>query len=280
MANPGYPQQPMGQMPMGQPQAAVPPPKPVKQGGSKLTPIVVSAGLAVGTFCGLLFGVGLGDEATASPSTSESAKADTKKDDTTPAKAEPAKTEPAKVASAEPAKTEPAKTEPAKTEPATTEPAKTEPAKTEPAKTEPAKTEPAKTEPAKTEPVKTEPAKTEPAKTATPAKTEPVKVATPALKKAKLTVELMPATVPGAKITVDGKAIDGNMIDIDLGKDAKKSVKIVVKANGYKTVEQKVDLDGDLALKIDMVKRPVSTTPATPRPPKKKPPTGGGLIDI
>ncbi|MBA3460276.1 MAG: hypothetical protein H0T46_09975 [Deltaproteobacteria bacterium] len=252
MANPGYPQQPMGQMPpMGQPQPAVPQPKPKaeKRGTSKLVPVVVSAGLAVGTFCGLLFGVGLGEEATASPSSSETSKADEKKDDTTPAKAEPAK-----VASTEPAKTEPAKTEPAKTEPAKTEPAKTEPAKTEPAKTEPAKTEPAKTEPAKT--------------------------AVPAVKKAKLTVELMPAAVPGTKITVDGKAIDGNSIDVDLGKDGKKSVKIVVKASGYKTVEQKVDLDGDIAVKIDLVKRPVSTTPAAPKPPKKKPPGGGGLIDI
>jgi hypothetical protein len=256
MANPGYPQQPMGQMPpMGQPQPAVPQPKPqpAKGGTSKLVPVVVSAGLAVGTFCGLLFGVGLGEEATASPSTSETSKADEKKDDTTPAKTEPAKTEPAK-------------TEPAKV--ASTEPAKTEPAKTEPAGTEPAKTEPASTV-APAEPAKTEPAKTEPAKTAVPA-----------VKTAKLTVELTPANLAGAKITVDGKAITGNAIDVDLGKTAKKTVKVVVKASGYKTVEQKVDLDSDFAVRIEMVKRPVSTTPATPKPPKKKPPGGGGLIDI
>ena len=274
MANPGYPQQPMGQMPpMGQPQAAVPPPKPSvqKRGTSKLVPVVVSAGLAVGTFCGLLFGVGLGEEATASPSSSESAKTEDKKDDTTPAKPEPAKAEPAKVASTEPASTV-APASPAKTEPAATEPAKTEPAPTV------APASPAKTEPAKTEPAKTEPAKTEPASTVAPA--SPAKTAIPAVKKAKLTVELTPASVAGVKITVDGKAVDGNVMDVDLGKDAKKTVKVVVKASGYKTVEQKVDLDGDFALKIELVKRPVSTTPTTPKPPKKKPPGGGGLIDI
>jgi hypothetical protein len=270
MANPGYPQQPMGQMPMGggQPQGAVPPPRPAKRGTSKIVPVVVSAGLAVGTFCGLLFGLGTGEPASAgtTSSSSSSSSTDTKSDKP---KTEPAKAEPVKVAQAEPAKpAEPAKTDPAK--PA--EPAKTDPAK--PA--EPAKTDPAKPDPAK-------PA--EPTKPAEPAKADPVKVAEPMAKKAKLTVELTPDTAAkDAKITVDGKAIDGNALELDLGKTAKKSVKVVVKASGYKTVEQKVDVDGDMAVKIELVKRPAA--PAGPRPPsggtppKKKPPGGGGLIDI
>src|SRR6478752_957342 len=55
MATPGYP---MGQqMPMG---GAAPMQKPVRRGTSKAVPVVVSAGLAVGVFCGLLFGVGTG----------------------------------------------------------------------------------------------------------------------------------------------------------------------------------------------------------------------------
>src|ERR1051325_6820998 len=33
---------------------------PVRQGTSRMVPVVVSAGLAVGVFCGLLFGLGTG----------------------------------------------------------------------------------------------------------------------------------------------------------------------------------------------------------------------------
>jgi hypothetical protein len=76
MANPGYPMQPM-QPPMGGPMGPGPyggpppgmmrPPQ-VRQGTSKAVPVVVSAGLAVGVFCGLLFGLGTGDdEVTAAP---------------------------------------------------------------------------------------------------------------------------------------------------------------------------------------------------------------------
>jgi hypothetical protein len=54
----GYP--PQGGMPP--PQGAVPPPKAVRRGTSKAVPIVMSAGLAVGVFCGLLFGLGTGND--------------------------------------------------------------------------------------------------------------------------------------------------------------------------------------------------------------------------
>lgn len=275
MANPGFPQQPM-QPPMGgAPQGAVPPPKPVKQGTSKMVPIVVSAGLAVGTFCGLLFGLGTGEPAQAdSSSSSSSSSTDEKKDDTKPtqtAKAEPAK----------PAKTEPAKTEPAKTEPA----AGSGSGSAQPAKTEPAAGSGAGSGSAA--------AKTEPAGagsgagsgSAQPAKADPTKVAEPAVKKPKLTIELTPeSVVSSAKITVDGKAVDGKTFEVDLGKATKKEVKIVVRASGYKTYEQKVEVDSDLAVKIELVKRPASSggssrpSGGNTTPPKKKPP--GGLIDI
>jgi hypothetical protein len=43
--------------------------RPMRRGTSKAVPVVVSAGLAVGVFCGLLFGLGTGgEEATAAPS--------------------------------------------------------------------------------------------------------------------------------------------------------------------------------------------------------------------
>jgi hypothetical protein len=55
---------------MGGPPMGMPPP--VRRGGvSKAVPVVVSAGLAVGVFCGLLFGIGTGKkDAIARPSRS------------------------------------------------------------------------------------------------------------------------------------------------------------------------------------------------------------------
>jgi len=38
------------------------PPRPMRRGVSRAVPVVVSAGLAVGVFCGLLFGLGTGDQ--------------------------------------------------------------------------------------------------------------------------------------------------------------------------------------------------------------------------
>lgn len=89
MAAPGYPQMgqmppmggqggPMGGPPMGGPPMGGPPMqgRPMRRGTSKAVPIVVSAGLAVGVFCGLLFGVGKKSEAVAAaPSSGSSEKA-------------------------------------------------------------------------------------------------------------------------------------------------------------------------------------------------------------
>jgi hypothetical protein len=76
MANPSYPQMSpqmnpsMQQMPMGAR-------RPIRRGTSKAVPVVVSAGLAVGVFCGLLFGLGTGkDDAIAAPSKGNNVKAD------------------------------------------------------------------------------------------------------------------------------------------------------------------------------------------------------------
>jgi hypothetical protein len=72
MANPGpYPMgQPMGPQNMGGPpmgHRGMMPRPPMRQGTSKIVPVVVSAGLAVGVFCGLLFGVGTGKHSEAAP---------------------------------------------------------------------------------------------------------------------------------------------------------------------------------------------------------------------
>jgi hypothetical protein len=69
---------PMGGMPPGMQ-------RPMRRGTSKAVPIVVSAGLAVGVFCGLLFGVGKKSEAVAAAPSSGT--------DVKPA-AEPAKPDP------------------------------------------------------------------------------------------------------------------------------------------------------------------------------------------
>ena len=45
---------------MGGPPMGGPPRQPARQGTSRMVPVVVSAGLAVGVFCGLLFGLGTG----------------------------------------------------------------------------------------------------------------------------------------------------------------------------------------------------------------------------
>jgi len=70
MATPGYPQMQQPQMMQGGPMGPMGgPPRPMKRGVSKAVPVVVSAGLAVGVFCGLLFGLGTGSEtARAEPS--------------------------------------------------------------------------------------------------------------------------------------------------------------------------------------------------------------------
>jgi len=62
MATPGYPQQMMHGMQGGGMQM------PARRGAPKIVPVIVSAGLAVGVFCGLLFGLGTGkEEAAAAP---------------------------------------------------------------------------------------------------------------------------------------------------------------------------------------------------------------------
>src|SRR5436190_24020305 len=70
--------------PMGGPQMGGMPPRQVRRGTSKAVPVVVSAGLAVGVFCGLLFGVGTGKEASATPTASNAKKISNDDTDTKP----------------------------------------------------------------------------------------------------------------------------------------------------------------------------------------------------
>ncbi|MDB4964107.1 MAG: hypothetical protein JWP01_4106 [Myxococcales bacterium] len=235
-------QQPMGQMPppMQQPRG----PSAPRQGTSRAVPVVVSAGLAVGVFCGLLFGVGTGsEEADASPSTSSSVKAET---------ADPAP------------------------KPATFTPTPEATPKTTATPTVAATTPTTGTTTPTT-------GTTTPSTATTP--TTGAGSAAPALRKAKLVVEVKPDAVAAtAKISVDKKDVEGGTMEIEFPEGGKKEVKVVVVAAGYKTVEQKVDIEGDVTVKIELIKRAGGTS--TPkRPPtgggtKPKKPPGGGLIDI
>ena len=79
----------MGGPPMGGPPTGGPPTgqgmRPMRRGTSKAIPVVVSAGLAVGVFCGLLFGVGTGKSSAApGPSKGNNVSAHTAEMTTTP----------------------------------------------------------------------------------------------------------------------------------------------------------------------------------------------------
>jgi hypothetical protein len=103
---------------------------------------------------------------------------------------------------------------------------------------------------------------------------------------AKLTIEVTPeAAAKDVKITIDKKEITGFAKDVELGKDGKKSVVLTVKSSGYHSVnDQKVEVDGDMTVKIEMKKK-ASSPSLGPRPGGKKDGKssksgGGGLIDI
>ncbi|MGE0545700.1 MAG: hypothetical protein AB7O24_23305 [Kofleriaceae bacterium] len=197
---------------------------------SRVVPIVVSAGLAIGVFCGLLFGVGTGGASV-------------------PADPTPAPGNPAELSGPAPTAPQPP---------------------------------PADRVPAPPPPTAKS---TLPTTTPTTASTPPVAAgsgssavaAAPARRVAKITVELKPSELIGkASIKIDGKAITDNSADVELGPTGKKQVKLVIKASGYNTVEQKLDVDDDLTVQFELVKR---SGLKRPPPPGDKPP-GGGLIDI
>lgn len=220
----------MGQMPMGGPQmgGAAQMPRPMRRGTSKAVPIVVSAGLAVGVFCGLLFGVGTGKETTAEASPSAS----------NVKKVEEDKAAPAGVG-------------------ATSTVGATKPA--------------------------TPPATPDAGSGAGSGSATVAATTTPTVKeekKIKLTVRVKPeAAASIAKISVDGAEIQGMAADLP---GDKKTVKVEVKASGYRTAEKKLDLVGDeMTLEIELSKKSSSGGVRPPKRPDRPPSnSGGGLIDI
>lgn len=250
MANPGYPMQPMMQPPMQQ-MGQMPPARVVKRGTSKAVPVVVSAGLAVGVFCGLLFGLGIDkDEAVAAPATTETKK---KVDNEVP---------------------------------------------------EPFKPTTNDVKPVKKPTIAPTGGSNAVAATGSNATGSGAKPTTvpPPKPSAKLTVEITPeAIAKTAKITIDGKELEANVLEVDLGDAKEKEVKVVVKASGYKDYEAKVKLLADqpeTKFTVELIKRSSSGNSGNnggltrPPPPggngvKKPPPPGGGkkppntgIIDI
>ena len=206
----------------------------MRRGTSRAVPVVVSAGLAVGVFCGLMFGVGTGKEQPAvAPSTGTNAR--------------PSSTEPEVIVPTT----------------ATIDPNMVGLA-TKGGGTVDAGTGSAAVAAAGTD------ASDAPASPPTTAK---------------LMVEITPEAVAAtAKITVDGKPVSGFAYDIDLEGAPKKDVEVVIKAAGYKPIEQKVTVDHDTTLKLELIKQ--RARPAirrggggTSKKPPSKPPNSGH-IDI
>ena len=227
MANPNYPMQPMPQQPAQQQPQQRPPPQPdqavspvVRNGAPKAVPVVVSAGLAIGVFCGLLFGVGIDkEEAVAGTATA----------------AEPDK------ADAKPAtKPEPEKPKTAVAKPKTVAVADAKTGSGSDTKV--------------AEPTAAVPEKPPEKSEKPPEKSDgsAAVVAPPPAAKliGKLTITVKPdAIAKSAKIFVDGVAVENNQYTVDLTdkldtktKEARTSVKVAVKAAGYKDLERSVEI--------------------------------------
>jgi hypothetical protein len=240
------------------PHGAMMPPRPMKRGVSRIVPVVVSAGLAVGVFCGLLFGLGTGDQ-TAAAEPSKGNNLHPTKESEPSAGAAPAGLG-ATAATPPPPKAGPAGTGSGSS---TSNPVAT--------------------------------ATGSAAATGTPVAAGSAAgsaAGAPTIQTAKLVIEVEPAAAASvAKITIDGKEITGNSIELAADK---KSVKVSVTATGYHSVDKKVDVTGGTETKVQLELTKRSTGGGSPgfggastggnhvptAPPKPKKPPNSGIIDI
>ncbi|MFT3700662.1 MAG: PEGA domain-containing protein [Kofleriaceae bacterium] len=240
-------QPPMGGPPMG----AMPMPRPKKRGVSKAVPVVVSAGLAVGVFCGLLFGLGTGEPAAAGPSKGNNL-GSIKEDPTPPPETAPVNTPP-------PPKPATGSAGSAAVATATGSAGSAATGSAGSAATGSA------------------------GSAATVASKENIPV---------IIVEVLPASAASsAKIQIDGKDITGTKLE--LAPDTK-SVKITVKSDGYRSVENKkvdVTAGADTKVSIELQKKSSGGSPGfggastggnhvPTAPPRPKKPNNPGVIDI
>ena len=256
MANPGYPQ--MGN-PMGNPMMGGPPPQQMRpqpqmrRGTPKAVPVLVSAGLAIGVFCGLLFGVGTGESEAKSDTPAEKKFVGTKIDGADDTSATAGGVGPAPPKSV---------TDGSLVTGTIKQPKAGSAAGSGSA-----------------------------GSAAGSAAAGSAATVAPAAKISKVTFTLKPDTVKDAKITVDGVEVANNTIEIPLGEQTKKEVTVVVKAPGFKDFDQKLEVDeGEMKVEYPLTKERKGSGIATPKRPDppggkggKKPPKktgGGGLIDI
>jgi len=192
------------------PMGGMPPRPPMRQGTSRMVPVAVSAGLAVGVFCGLLFGLGTGKKNASAEPPKVSNGAKHTDDSYTPGELNssvkpPDKNAP-KAGSAVAANTGSAGSN---------------------------------------------------AGSAGSAAAGSNDTAEPTIKSTKLVVEIKPdSAAPAAKIFLDGKLITSPTVTIDLDPGTtKKKVKVLVKAIGYKDVEQEIEVEGEsTTLKLELSK--------------------------
>lgn len=245
---------PMGMPPQGQPGAPMPPqsapmqaqpqPRPVKRGTSKAVPIVVSAGLAIGTFCGLLFGLGTGDVVAAVPSHATNA-------DKLVAEVDP--------------KASPADFKPVDKPKSTTPPPASGSGSAAPAAGSGSAAAGSGSAAAGSG-------------SAAPAAAPAVKAKVTIGLNPDTAMKAAVITVDGTEIK-DGVT----ELTLDAGQP-KKSVKIVVKSPGFKDTEKTIEIDGDTKIDMDLVKGKsslgapaatpavASTTPPAQTPAKQDPP--------
>jgi hypothetical protein len=255
MANPGYPQMgnPMGNPMMGGPPQQMRPQPQMRRGTPKAVPVLVSAGLAIGVFCGLLFGVGTGESEAKADAPAEKKFVGTKIDGADDTVATAGGVGPAPPKSVTDGSLV--------------------------------------TGTIKQPKVAAGSGSAGSAAAGSDAGSGSAAIV-PAAKTSKVTFTLKPDTVKDAKITVDGVEVANNTIEISLGDQTKKEVAVVVKAPGFKDFEQKLEVDeGEMKVEYPLTKARSSgsgvATPKRPDPPGgkggKKPPKktgGGGLIDI
>ena len=265
MANPGYPMQPpMGGGPMGggpmnpnplmqPPQQMRPmgqPPMPARRGTPKAVPVLVSAGLAIGVFCGLLFGLGTGDTEAKADTPAEKKFVGTKIDEGTDTVATAGGVGPAPPKSV----------------------------------TDGSRVTGTVKEPPKTGSATVGSAGTTPGSAATVPPPPVVKVSKVTFTLKPDSVKDAKITVDGVEVPATG------MIEVPLGDKTKKEVVVLVKATGFKDFEQKLEVDeGEMKVEYPLTKARSGGGVSAPKRPDapggkggKKPPkkTGGGLIDI
>lgn len=232
---------------MGGPQGpgAMAMPRHARRGTSKMVPVVVSAGLAVGVFCGLLFGVGTGKKRSAAAPSASNVKKVAAADD-----------EPAPQPGAAPKGLGATPTVSPKLPPSTSG--------------------------GTSGAVATQGSAAVVAQTSGTA-TPPVAPVAPVKKLLKLTFKVTPdAAAKSATVTIDGKPVSG--LTTELAHD-RKAVTYEIKADGYRSVDKKLDLlaGDEMTVEVELQKKSTSggvRPPRRPDRPTNAGPAGGGLIDI